>query len=107
MKNAKLNIEKYIKKFEIGLISVEEIAMIEQKNEGVVYRAIKRYYSGKGEPMPKVLTSTYLIKEYMKEGLSRKQIEEVAFKKNIIIADIYYTRAEKELQENEIKTNGR
>lgn len=106
MKKGKINIEKYIERFETGLISVEEIAMVEEKSEGVIYREIKKYYTEREIPLPKILTSPYLIKEYMKKGLTRKQIEEIAYKKNLIIADIYYKRAEEALKreqtENEI-----
>jgi len=59
----KLEIEKYIKDYENGMIPAWQIAIKEGSNESKVRRAIKEYYDKQGKEVPKVV-SRYRIKEF-------------------------------------------
>jgi len=83
-KKIKLPIEEIVKRYENG-DCIENIAKEYETSYANIDRRIKEYYKEKGEKAPRILRSSSVVQEYLKKGLTKEEIIQIALKKNIII----------------------
>lgn len=85
LKKKKLLTEEIVKKFEYG-ITITKMSRFYGVSSYDIKDILQKYYEQKGMGIPKILRHTGIIKEFLKRGMTIKEISDIALKKDIIIS---------------------
>lgn len=96
-----INIQQYISEYEKGKITIKEIADKESVCINIAKEKLKQYYNGRGKKPPRAGMSINLLKYFLEKGMSKEEIRKEAFKRNIVIPDEYFKKAEEKISKEE------
>lgn len=83
-KRIQLSVEEIVEKYQDGS-SLRELAEEYKVSHELINKSLKEYYEGKGKGVPKILSSSNIVKEFLKKRMTIEEIIEIASKRNVII----------------------